>query len=148
MLVIFLGLAGFGDLIIDLLYDSRYQEAAWMMPLLALGSWFSALFFIANPCLLALGKSFYSAQSRLFRLFIITFGLVVGFQVAGILGAIIVIALGDLPAYLAIQYGLHKEGIGSFVQDMRSTFILIGLMGLVFLFRSVVGLGLPFDSLL
>lgn len=147
LIAIFLVLAGFGDIVINILYDSRYEQAAWMMPLLALGSWFSALFLIANPCLLALGKSFYSAQSRIFRLVFVTLGLILGFRVAGILGSIVVITLADLPSYLVIQHGLYKEGLNYFWQDMKSTLILIALIGLVFLFRLSVGLGLPFDAL-
>ncbi len=147
LILMCLGLAGFGDLIINFLYDSRYQEAAWMMPLLALGSWFSALFFIADPCLLALGKSFYSAQSRVFRLVLIMVGIHVGFARYGILGAIAVVALADLPSYVASQYYLHREGLGSVLTDMKSTAVLVGLIALVFWIRSMVGLGLPFDKL-
>ena len=148
LLVIFIALVGFGDIIIQFLYDSRYDQAAWMMPILALGSWFSALFFIANPCLLALGKPIYSAQSRGLRFVSVSIGILVGFRVAGIFGAITVIALGDLPAYLSIQLSLNKEGIGSFSQDIRSTILLIAVVGLVFLARLYFGLGLPFDMLL
>lgn len=147
LIIISIVLAGFGDVLINNLYDERYQQAAWMMPLLALGGWFSALFYIANPCLLALGKSVYSAQSRLFRLLAVTIGLMIGFRVAGIFGAIIVIALGDVPSYLAVQYGLYREGLGCLWQDMRSTLILIFVMGGVFMIRLGLGLGLPFDAL-
>ncbi len=147
LLSILVVLGGFGDIIIRFLYDSRYDQAAWMMPILALGGWFSALFFMADSCVLALGKSFYSAQSRIFRLLAVTFGLVIGFRMGGILGAIIVIALGDVPAYLAIQYRMHKEGLGCFWQDIRSTLVFVLLLGIVFLIRSYLGLGLPFDFL-
>lgn len=146
LILVFVAMAGFGDIIIRLLYDNRYEQAAWMMPVLALGSWFSALFFIADPCILGLGKPFYTAQSRALRLLVVTLGLVVGFQMAGILGALVVIACGDLPAYFTIQYALHKEGIGCFREDFTSTIVLVLIIGLVFLMRMSFGLGLPFDS--
>lgn len=147
LFLIFIPLVGFGDIIVLFLYDARYAQAAWMMPLLALGSWFSALFFIANPCLLAIGKPVYSAKSRAFRLVVVTLGILIGFKLAGIFGAILVIALGDFPAYLSIQYSLTQEGIGCFVQDFRSTVLLLSIIGIVLLLRSYVGLGLPFDTL-
>lgn len=147
IVIIFVILVGFGDTIILFLYDDRYAQAAWMMPLLALGSWFSALFFIANPCLLALGKPVYSAQSRGLRFLVVALGILLGFKVAGIFGAVLVVALGDLPAYLSIQYSLNQEGIGCFRQDLRSTLLLLFVIGLVFLFRLTLGLGLPFDTL-
>lgn len=147
LLFIFIALVGFGDVIVLRLYKDLYAEAAWMMPLLALGSWFSALFFIANPCLLALGKPFYSAQSRGLRFVVIAVGTLVGFRVAGIVGAVLVIAFGDLPAYLSIQYSLHREGLGCFTQDLLSTMLLLGVIGLVFLGRLFFGFGLPLDTL-
>lgn len=146
LIIVFVFMAGFGDILIRMLYDNRYEQAAWMMPVLALGTWFSALFFIADPCILGLGKSFYTAQSRALRLLVVTFGLLIGFKLAGILGALLVIACGDLPAYFTIQYALHKEGIGCFWEDLLSTSVLVLIIGLVFLLRIRLGLGLPFDS--
>ena len=74
-------------------------------------------------------------------------GLFVGFELGGILGAIVVIALSDVPAYLAIQYGLYQEGISCLFEDMKSSLILLLVLGFVFLMRSFLGMGLPFDSL-
>ncbi|MCJ8281925.1 MAG: oligosaccharide flippase family protein, partial [Rivularia sp. ALOHA_DT_140] len=41
------------DLIIGTLYDNRYSEATWMMPILCCGIWFSLLFYTISPALLA-----------------------------------------------------------------------------------------------
>ena len=147
LLLIIISLAGFGDLLIQFLYDSRYQQAAWMMPILSLGSWFSVLFFTVNPCILALGKSAYTAQSKFLRFLVVSIGLLIGYKISGLLGAIIVISLGDLPAYISIQYALCKEGIGCVWQDFRSTVILFLLVGGVFMARIHFGLGSPLSTL-
>ncbi|MEL4894907.1 oligosaccharide flippase family protein [Crocosphaera sp. Alani8] len=139
-------LAGLGDLLIEFLYDSRYEQAAWMLPILALGAWFSALFFVASPCILALGKPVYNAKSRVFRLFLVAFGLPIGFKLAGIFGSILVVSLGDLPAYIVIQYHLMKEGIGSLKQDISASFILIGMILVIYTIRELMGVGRIFDS--
>lgn len=145
--LIILILGGFGDLIIRSLYDVRYYQAAWMMPLLSLGSWFSVLFFLASPSLLALGKPVYIAQSRILRLVVVVFGLIIGFKLNGIVGAIIVISFSDLPAYLAIQNRLFKEGIDCLWQDIRASIFLIFMLIVIFTARIFLGLGSPFESL-
>lgn len=88
-------LVSLGDLVIGLLYDNRYKEATWMMPILCCGIWISVLFYTINPALLALGKPLYSAQSNLAGFVVIGIGLPLGFFYAGTVGAIIVIALSD-----------------------------------------------------
>ena len=81
-----------GDLIIGTLYDSRYTEATWMMPILCCGIWFSLLFYTASPALLAISKPLYSAQSNLARFTMIGAVLPLAFAKLGTLGAIITIA--------------------------------------------------------
>ena len=54
--IILAALITVGDLIVATLYDRRYAEAIWMMPILCSGIWFSLLFYTINPALLAIGK--------------------------------------------------------------------------------------------
>jgi O-antigen/teichoic acid export membrane protein len=145
--IVFIVLVGFGDKIIEFLYDERYQAAGWMLPILALGNWFTMLYYTSNACLLGLGKPMYNAQSRFARLIVIIFGLIVGFRSIGILGAVIVIALSDLPSYLVLQYGLHKEKMSFVQQDLKLTIALVSLLLVVLGGRWLVNLGTPFSTL-
>lgn len=142
------GLTTIGDQVIGRLYDHRYEPATWMMPILCLGIWFSILFYTISPALLAIGKPLYSAQSNLARLIVIVIGLPTGFSIAGILGAVTVIAFSDLFPYTVILYGLWKEKLSCTLQDLQMTALFAGILtGLIFL-RQAIGFGLPIDNLL
>ena len=49
-------LSSFGDLLIWKLYDSGYSQAAWMLPILAVGLWPNILYATSHSILLSLGK--------------------------------------------------------------------------------------------
>jgi O-antigen/teichoic acid export membrane protein len=142
-----LGLAGLvsvGDLLIARLYDQRYVEAIWMMPILCSGIWFSVLFYTTSPALLAVGKPLYAAQSNFVRFISISVGLPIAFYYEGSLGAIIAIAFSDFPLYLANLYGLWREKLLCVVQDIQGTALFIGTLILFILIRHSLGLGNPF----
>jgi O-antigen/teichoic acid export membrane protein len=137
-----------GDLIIARLYDQRYAEAMWMMPILCSGVWFSILFYTTSPALLALGKPLYSAQSNFLRFLTISIGMPLSFTMQGTLGVIIVIALSDFPLYLANLYGLWREKLFCLAQDIQATALFIGMLTLLILVRTHIGLGTPLQILL
>lgn len=140
-------MVSFGDLIIKALYDDRYIEATWMMPLLCAGIWFSVLFYTNSPALLAIGKPLYSAQSNFVRFFMIAVGLPLAFNFTGILGAIIVIAFSDFPLYLVNIYGLWREKLLCLTQDIWATTLFVGVVTLIVFVRNFVGLGLPIQTI-
>lgn len=136
-----------GDIVIAILYDKRYTEAAWMMPILCCGIWFSVLFYSISPALLALGKPLYSAQSNLAGFVVIGLGLPVAFFHFGTVGAIIVIAFSDLPLYIVNLYGLWREQLFCLAQDIQSTAVFIGILTLLLIIRNYLGFGLPIRTL-
>ncbi|NJR17805.1 MAG: oligosaccharide flippase family protein [Calothrix sp. CSU_2_0] len=133
-----------GDLIIATLYDQRYTEARWMMPILSCGIWFSILFYTTSPALLALGKPFYAAQSNLLRFLMISLGMPLAFTLKGTLGVIIIVALSDLPLYIANLYGMWREGLFCVIQDVRATALFMGVLILFLAIRNLLGFGNPF----
>ncbi len=137
-----------GDLIIGTLYDNRYAQATWMMPILCCGIWFSLLFYTISPALLAIGKPLYSAQSNLARFVMIGVVLPLAFFRFGILGAIIVISLSDLPLYIVNLYGLWREKLSCIRQDMQVTALFVGILSLFIFIRNYLGFGLPIDNIL
>ena len=138
----------FGDLLIAHLYDERYLNATWMFSILCLGIWFSVLFYTSVPCLLGVGKPIYSAQGNFARLVMVVVGMPLGHSIGGTFGAIATIAISDLPAYLTLQYGLSKEKLSFYQQDLLTTSLLLLLVGLFLGMRYYSGLGTPFDLLL
>ncbi|MBP5975367.1 oligosaccharide flippase family protein [Brasilonema sp. CT11] len=146
--IILASLVTVGDLIVTVLYDKRYAAATWMMPILCSGIWFSLLFYTISPALLAISKPLYSAQSNFARFGIITLGVPLAFYSFGELGAIIVIALSDLPLYIVNLYGLWREKLTCFAQDIQTTAFFIAILTLFLVIRNYLGFGLPIQTLL
>ncbi|UZQ55930.1 oligosaccharide flippase family protein [Trichothermofontia sichuanensis B231] len=141
-------LSSFGDLVIKFLYPDNFSQAAWMLPLLALGLWPNVLVNTTSPTLLALGKSGYYAVSSFAKALFMGIAIYVGFILMGELGAVIAVALNDIPDYTVISYGLWKEGLSHFSTDIKATAGLIVLIGLFLLLRLILGWGLPLDALI
>ena len=141
-------LVSFGDLLILVLYDKRYTQASWMLPLLALGIWPRILAQTIDAALLALGKPIYSTCGNFLKFSFMVVGLPLGFSFMGLAGAIIVVALNDLPFYGAVAYGLCREGITSIVQDIKATALMLLLLIAVLTCRFVLGFGFPIQGIL
>ncbi|MDJ0618167.1 MAG: oligosaccharide flippase family protein [Calothrix sp. MO_192.B10] len=137
-----------GDLVVSFLYDQRYRDAGWIMPILCCGMWFSLLFYTISPALLALGKPLYSAQSNFARFAIIAIAVPLLFEKFGVVGAVIAIALSDLPLYLTNLYGLWREKLFCFSQDMAATGFFVAVLSLFFVIRNNLGFGFPIQQLI
>ncbi|MEA5418118.1 oligosaccharide flippase family protein [Spirulina sp. CCNP1310] len=141
-------LVSWGDLVILGLYDDRYQDAAWMMPILCGGIWFSVLFYTLSPALLAVGKPSYSAYSNFASLLVVIVGLPLSFQYGGLPWAIALISFSDIFPYLVIQGGLYQEKLLCWKQDILSTLVLLGMTALFLQSRVFLNLGMPWDLML
>ena len=141
-------LSGFGDLLILALYDSRYKDAAWMLPILTLGIWPISVSQTTNSSLLAIGQSFYGASGFFLKFTYMIIALPIAFSQLGMLGVIIVVAFNDLPFYAAVSYGAWREKIGTIDQDLLATLLFIGLVILIWFTRYSLGLGLPIDGII
>ncbi|MGB8702305.1 MAG: polysaccharide biosynthesis protein, partial [Thermosynechococcaceae cyanobacterium] len=129
------------------LYDHRYAQAAWMLPILALGNWPRMLPMTIAPVLLAAGKPIYGSIGNCLKFVYMLVALPLAFSLFGPLGAIIVVAFNDIPFYVVISFGLWREGFSSLKQDFMSTgWLILGITGAIAL-RYYLGFGLPIDSL-
>ncbi len=137
----------FGDQLILTLYRKEYAAASWMMPILALGIWHTTISSMMGGCLLAVGKSQYPAMANLLTLVNLCISIPLGYHLKGNLGAVIAVALGDLPTYAVINYGLWKEGLTCFWQDMQFTALFVGVLASLLWCRVAFGLGLPIDKI-
>ncbi|MEL6163257.1 MAG: oligosaccharide flippase family protein [Cyanobacteria bacterium J06641_2] len=137
-----------GDLVIGTLYDDRYTQATWMMPVLCSGIWFSLLFYTINPALLAIGKPLYLAQSNLARFVMIGLGLPLAHYEFGLVGAIVTIALGDLPLYCVNLYGLCQERLSCIKQDIQATAFYILVLAIFLSIRYFLGFGIPIQAII
>jgi O-antigen/teichoic acid export membrane protein len=141
-------LVSFGDILITFLYDDRYDAGAWMLPLLALGLWPRILVNVTSSALFAVGQPRYNAYGNFSKLVFMVIGLPIAHSLIGALGAIIVIALNDIPYYLCVTYGLWREKLLDLRQDLLATGLLLAVVALMLLMRSALGLSSPITSLL
>jgi O-antigen/teichoic acid export membrane protein len=128
-------LIGFGDVLILGLYDRRYEDAAWMLPILALGIWPNVLVATISPALLAIGQPLYAAWGNFAKFCYMAIALPLGFFFWGVPGAIIVVACNDFPFYLVVSYGLWRENLTAIAQDLQTTLLLMGLIALILIGR-------------
>ncbi len=149
LLVLSLGLAvmiAFGDVVITLLYKSKFYDAAWMFPILALGIWTRLLCSTNEPALFAIGKPQYTAAANLSRFICTALGIWIGYSLIGVPGAIIGVALNDLGYYVAVNYGLHREQLSGLKQDMFATGLLLCTLALLLALRYGLGFGTPINE--
>lgn len=133
----------FGDYVIHLLYDQRYQAAAWMLPLLAFGMWPLVLVSTVDGSLLAIGKPNYAAMGNLAKFLYMVIALPLAFRLGGELAVILVVASNDLPSYVIINFGLVKERLSLVRQDAWLTGLLVAMVAVLLGTRMLLGLGLP-----
>ncbi len=132
-----------GDILIRMLYDKRYAAGSWILPVLALGLWPSLLAKTIESSLAAIGKPRYAASGDLLKVLFTAIGIPFGFSLAGTAGAVIVVALNDVPYYAQIAYGLWREGLNSFAQDLKATAFLALLLSLALAARLLFGVAIP-----
>ncbi len=129
-----LAVGGFvlGDIPIRVLYTSEYQAASWMFPILALGVWMTGLSVSLDFVPLAFGKSSYTAAGTGARFAFIAVALPLGVLIAGALGAVVVMALAGLPAYVVMLFALRRLGLRVISQDLRysAAFVAACVLGI------------------
>lgn len=138
----------FGDYIIDFLYDERYAQAGWMLPVLTLGRWFAIVNETSGSCLLGIGKPAYTAKSRGMTFFLSLVGINLGFILFGVSGAIFVVSLTSLPIAFYLSYALYQEKINLIRQDITLTILLVVLVIAILFARNFFGLGSPFSGMM
>lgn len=121
------------------IYDKRYADAGWIVPVLALGLWHTLLYTTTGDILIALGNSKYNAAgcaSYAVTMFtLIPLGYHLGPMMGGfwplaaqhghLLGAVMGVAAGDFPFYLVITFGVQREKLGVWRQDAVATAIFL-----------------------
>jgi O-antigen/teichoic acid export membrane protein len=140
-------LSCFGDLLISKLYDKRYFQATWILPILALGVWPNLLYQSGVEALLGVGKPQYQAICQFFKSIYMCIALPLGFYWFGLLGFVVAVAINDLGLYALVVYGLWKEKLSFSKQDLSCTLILLMTIAVILGIRYGLGFGFPVENL-
>jgi O-antigen/teichoic acid export membrane protein len=135
------------DLVVRLVYDQRYHAASWMLPVLAISSWFSVLSNINEGTLLGLGKPYYNAVSNFTKFLLLLIGLPLGLSKYGFVAAIAVVVGAEMFRYIPLAVGLKRESFSFWRQDFILTLTVFVLIALLNWLRWVLGYGTCFDGL-
>lgn len=133
----------FGDFLILLLYDERYVQAAWMLPILAIGIWPLILYATIDRSLYAIGKPNYSALGNLAKFIHMILFIPFLYYLMGMFGAVLAVALNDIPVYIITNYGLWKEKLSLLRQDAFATLVLVVIVIIILGLRLVFDMGVP-----
>ena len=119
-----------GPTLIGCLYDNRYQDAAWILPLLALGAWFQVIETNAGQVLFAQGKPRFGAFGNGIKVLCLAIFVPLLTWFDGLRGMIIGFIVGDVARYLFTAIVLERQRIRILATDLLWT-----------LFVAAVGVG-------
>ena len=91
----------------------------------------------------AIGQPRYAASANFLKTLLTAIGIPVGFWLLGTTGAVLVVAMNDLPYYGRIAYGLWREGLSTWQQDLKATLFLAAVLALGLFLRYILNLGTP-----
>ncbi len=145
--LLIIGVVLTGDKFILRLYTKPYHGAAWMIPILAVGLWHTLLYSTTSPAIFSLQKSHYNAFAYLLYCIALYVALPLGFHLWGMVGAVIAVALSDVPVYFVTAYSAVREGVGTLRQDAWLTLAFFASLALALAARVALGFGWPFPHL-
>ena len=119
------GLIGSAPLLVRILYDPRYEGAAFYLRLLAVTTAMIMLTRPMNDLLVAAGNVRATLDTNVVRIGWLLAAAVAGYLAIGPIGVVLALASIELPAYLFLALRLSQRGIYSVWQDLRA-FATIG----------------------
>jgi len=103
--------AVFGRQIVRMFYDVRYEEAGWMLQLLAVGATITVVTATVRPLLLAHGHAKRHLLSTAAGSTMLLFAMSVGGYLGGVVGVLIGAAVGELIQHLILLGIVHRYGV-------------------------------------
>lgn len=122
--LIITGLIGCGPSLMRVISDARYDDAGWMLQLLAIGAWFQILECTAESALLAAGSVNWLAGGNAAKVvslaIFIPLGIVID-QNNKLRGVVLAISLAEISRYLVAAYAVRPLGLRIALHDAGLT---------------------------
>lgn len=115
------------DMIVLTLYDNRYHGAAFVLPILMGGMWFSVLATTGESVLLGAGRPAHTAYSNMAKLIWLVVAMPLAMARWGVFGALVVIAVADAVRYLSLSVSQVQEKLSFVRVDILLTLLLVAL---------------------
>ena len=126
-LVVIAGFIALSDVVIAVIYDTRYHGAAQLLPWVSLAAWMTVLCTLNENLMLGLGKPRYGAYGSVAKLVGLLIFLPVGLTRYGVIGAAGATVLAELLRYICLTLGQAREKIVFVRQDIAATVALLAL---------------------
>ena len=120
-----------GPTFIRTVYDNRYQEAGWILSLLAISAWFTILESNAAQYFMALGRAHYGAIGNGIKVVVLVILIPIGRYFDSIRGLIYALIIGDFARYVFTTTMLRSRKINLMPYDIAWT-IFVGAAGIGF----------------
>jgi O-antigen/teichoic acid export membrane protein len=131
----------FGDDLIRLLWDSRYEAAGWMLPILVLRVALGCIFTPCETCLTAVGNPRFGFFRSLAKAIAAVVGIPIGYHLAGLPGLVWATALSELPSLLVLWPRFKQLGLLRLERELLAVAFYLGGLGLAWVVQRLVGLG-------
>jgi O-antigen/teichoic acid export membrane protein len=128
LVLVALGLGCFvavSDLVVNLLYDQRYGSAGLILPVLLLGVWLSILSAVNDSVLLGMGKPAYTTGANAAKLITLIIGVPIAFTYWGLIGAVLVLNVGEAARYLVLWWFGRRQHLGFGRDDLALTILFL-----------------------
>ena len=119
------GFIGSAGLIIDILYDERYAEAAVYLRILAIAPLFALASNSANEALIATGRISVTLQASVVKLIWLVFACPTLYAIEGPLGIVLAVGLMEVPALLLKWVRMHHVSL----LDLRQELLFVAAGG-------------------
>jgi len=132
-----------GHLVVDFLYDARYEQAGWMLQLLSLSMIFIG-YSMANVCLLAKGDSKSNTVLILIALSFLYVSMPVAYHFYGLPGAVVAVSMNYIIDIPSTFYMMKKYQLLNIKKEFRMVpvFFLTYMCGM--LLQDLIGKGYGF----
>jgi O-antigen/teichoic acid export membrane protein len=111
-------------------YDHRYADASWVLPLLCIGIWLEVLSGANGSILLSRNLTRDMAAAQFVKVIVLVTLVLVGFRLGGFAGAVIGVACSEIASYLISARGVSKAGVRTVASDIEVS-TLVALLAIV-----------------
>jgi O-antigen/teichoic acid export membrane protein len=113
------------DVIVNLLYDQRYEGAGVILPVLLLGVWLAILCAVNDSVLLGMAKPAYTTSANGAKLATLVVGIPIAFHYWGLLGAVLVLNAGEAVRYVTLWLFSRRQHLGFGRDDLALTILFL-----------------------
>ena len=116
---------GVTEPVILALYDERYEAAAYILPILLAGSWFSIIAVLNEAVVFGKGKPALNAGANGLKFLWLLVTVPAVFVQAGLGWTVVMIALADVARYIVLAGTALEHKVRFFLQDMLATLLVV-----------------------